>query len=558
MRLKYFFGLFLITFCLLELVFISASMTVLIKLNHSSRVEVTHSDYKRIFSRYKSEIIGDIMLGHSELLSSHLDEISTHEQVGISLQTPKANYFFNWLPQSHDIEGTYSLDESNPRLGYITFQRHRAPLEKNQLIIFGFFVIIQTGFFGLMTYFFYNWARNSLIAPFEMLVASAKSNLVSNNELYSTKLVPSEIYDLSKLFNKLWTDLEKQTREATIGRVSAQVAHDIQSPLCALDLILPDLSKLPAEKLSIARIAISRIKEIAQDLIQKGQNQKADYLQDARPELICNLVERITSEKTIQHSNSNEAKLTLNISQESKPIFCLVNSSHFQRALSNIITNAFEATSSENEIKISCTNTQNKVTISIADNGIGIAPQILPSLTTRGFTHAKQGGSGLGLFHARSSIESWGGRLLIQSELGRGTTVSITLPISQPPNWWAAELSIPAHKQIVVTDDDKSMHAFWTQRLQREILTFSNPDELRHYVKGQESIKDTCDSHVFLTDFEFLNHSENGLDLISELDIVKSSVLVTGRYMEHSLQDKCHQLHIKIVPKDLVSSISLS
>jgi signal transduction histidine kinase len=68
--------------------------------------------------------------------------------------------------------------------------------------------------------------------------------------------------------------------------------------------------------------------------------------------------------------------------------------------------------------------------LTIVDNGRGIPAELLPKLTQKGATFGKAGGHGLGLHHARRMLESWGGGLAITSQYGRGTTVTLTLPVA--------------------------------------------------------------------------------------------------------------------------------
>jgi signal transduction histidine kinase len=69
-----------------------------------------------------------------------------------------------------------------------------------------------------------------------------------------------------------------------------------------------------------------------------------------------------------------------------------------------------------------------KITITVKDNGSGIAPELLPHVFERGVT---KGGSGVGLFLCKTVVESHGGIIQIESEEGAGTAVTFTLPVYQ-------------------------------------------------------------------------------------------------------------------------------
>jgi signal transduction histidine kinase len=72
----------------------------------------------------------------------------------------------------------------------------------------------------------------------------------------------------------------------------------------------------------------------------------------------------------------------------------------------------------------------NKILLSIRDNGKGIPPEVLSKIGTQGLSYAKTG-TGLGLSHAIETIRKHKGDLKIESTLGQGTTVTLELPLSE-------------------------------------------------------------------------------------------------------------------------------
>ena len=65
------------------------------------------------------------------------------------------------------------------------------------------------------------------------------------------------------------------------------------------------------------------------------------------------------------------------------------------------------------------------------------------------------------MFHARTKAESWGGTLVITSELGKGTTVTIKLPKAEAPAGFVPMLELTSGKPVVVLDDDSTIHQVW-------------------------------------------------------------------------------------------------
>src|SRR5262249_1428615 len=144
--------------------------------------------------------------------------------------------------------------------------------------------------------------------------------------------------------------------------------------------------------------------------------------------------------------------------------------------------------------------------LSVEDNGRGIARQLIPRLGQKGQSFDKPTGHGLGLYHARTHIERWGGALHVTSKIGVGTKVKLTLPKAVPPRWFVPEIGVYRGVSVVVVDDDASIHQIWEKRFAESgsiervsIIHLSTPDQLRRW-KSETQAKRT----LYLVDFEFL------------------------------------------------------
>jgi signal transduction histidine kinase len=103
--------------------------------------------------------------------------------------------------------------------------------------------------------------------------------------------------------------------------------------------------------------------------------------------------------------------------------------------LRNLVSNAIKYTNNGGAINITAEQTQSDVTISISDSGIGIPPENLAKLfdisevmTTKGT--AKETGTGLGLLLCKEFVEKHGGKIWVESEIGKGSDFKFTLPIN--------------------------------------------------------------------------------------------------------------------------------
>ena len=106
----------------------------------------------------------------------------------------------------------------------------------------------------------------------------------------------------------------------------------------------------------------------------------------------------------------------------------------FKAVLRNLVSNAIKFTNAGGTISITANQTDSNITISVSDNGIGIAPHNLMKLfemaevsTTKGT--AEETGTGLGLLLCKEFVEKHGGKIWVESEVGKGSDFKFTLPI---------------------------------------------------------------------------------------------------------------------------------
>ena len=96
----------------------------------------------------------------------------------------------------------------------------------------------------------------------------------------------------------------------------------------------------------------------------------------------------------------------------------------------NLLLNAAQAIDGEGTIRVEISLLKGDAAITVVDTGRGIAPEHLPNIF-RPFYTTKGNGTGLGLSIARRTVEDHHGRIEVTSELGRGTTFAVVLPLQQ-------------------------------------------------------------------------------------------------------------------------------
>ncbi|MDD5209450.1 MAG: HAMP domain-containing sensor histidine kinase [Elusimicrobiales bacterium] len=231
--------------------------------------------------------------------------------------------------------------------------------------------------------------------------------------------------------------------------LAAQVAHDIRSPLAALGAAAKGL-EMPEDQRKLVEGAVGRMQGIADDLLQRYRAPSATHA-EPKPAVCAlgGLIEQVLSEKRLQHKDKTGVKIEFN--GASGEIKALVEPKELQRLLSNLVNNSVEAFDKNGTVAVSLSGVDGKVLIEVKDNGKGIPADILSKLGQKGETHGKTGGNGLGLYHARTTVEAWGGSFKIKSEPGKGTAVLIELP--RP--------AAPVGRMVVLLDDDMLVHMNW-------------------------------------------------------------------------------------------------
>ncbi|MEK6627420.1 MAG: HAMP domain-containing sensor histidine kinase [Bdellovibrionota bacterium] len=409
-----------------------------------------------------------------------------------------------------------------------------------------------------------------------------------------------EILELKETFNLYQQLIEDshhklllKSKSETLISVARQVAHDIRSPLSALTMLLDTFNSVPEEKRLIIRGAIQRINDIANDLLQKSKEKGAEsqiiipshqkitsneiepeYIaQKTQIELIPSVVDLIISEKRIQYRDKMNIEIISDFSN-SYGDFAAINANELKRVLSNLINNSVEAFSDQNgKVMVSIQSDKTTVSVIVRDNGKGIPAAILANLGEKGVTHGKEtlatAGSGLGIYHAKQCIESFSGQFEIISKVGIGTTITMTLPKAQTPDWFVEKLILKTSSQVISLDDDLSIHQIWKGRLQSinaenagiSLLSFTSGNEFKNFVQTQITKTTASSQKVFLIDYELLNQNMTGLDLIEELSLgsstISNAILVTSRYEEEHIRTRCAKLGVKLIPKGMAGFVSI-
>ncbi|MCB9062516.1 MAG: HAMP domain-containing histidine kinase [Halobacteriovoraceae bacterium] len=378
---------------------------------------------------------------------------------------------------------------------------------------------------------------------FDSLVKYSNLEVVDRDS--SIKEIALKIYGLYK------SNIELVKQESQLSIIK-QITHDIRSPLAALDIAAKSIPDDTKYERAIFNSAINRIHDLANDLLSKNKDIHFEQRENKKVSIV-KLLNLIVSEKRLEHSKNDNVRIEFKMLNGGYEAFSEFSKKEFYRIISNLINNSVEATYSKlNEITASLSSNKNDVNIEISDTGKGIPNEYLDKIFIQGESIGKENGNGLGLFHAKSLVESFGGKINVISEIGKGTTITIRIPKIVPPESFVSQISLKRDSKIVLIEDDPSVHKAWESRFKREIKSFFTLESFKKWkVENDES------GYIYIFDQEFKKESTNGLETILELGITKESILCTSHYENSEIQKTCEKSGIGLVDKSMIPYIPI-
>ncbi len=243
--------------------------------------------------------------------------------------------------------------------------------------------------------------------------------------------------------NSLINEQKKELAELLMHRdkLFSIIAHDLRNPFNAMLLTLEMLTESLKDKGdSDIKKRVDRITRSASstyDLLEKllmwARNQKENVHADNQELILFDLVN--SSIRPLMASAHLKNIKVINTVVPGLKVIC--DGNMVQTVLRNLVQNALKFTNENGEVLVSAELQNNKVTVSVADTGIGIKDSVLPILFTLDKEKVRNGtsgesGTGLGLALCKQFVEKNGGEIWVESKEGKGTIVVFTLhaPIS--------------------------------------------------------------------------------------------------------------------------------
>ncbi len=241
---------------------------------------------------------------------------------------------------------------------------------------------------------------------------------------------------IGSFYYLIHTILKQKTLDEMKSDFTNNITHELKTPIAvayaANDALLnfnQAEDKVQRDGyLHICQEQLTRLSGLVEQILSMSMEQRKNFRLQ-REEFLLNDV-LITLVEQHKLKTTKPVNISIDIHPEGLKVFA--DYTHFTNILSNLIDNAIKYSHHQADVHISCCQLENGVSISIKDNGIGIAPEKKKYIFDK-FYRVPTGnlhnvkGYGLGLYYVKTMVEKHGGSIEVKSELGKGSEFKITL-----------------------------------------------------------------------------------------------------------------------------------
>jgi signal transduction histidine kinase len=224
---------------------------------------------------------------------------------------------------------------------------------------------------------------------------------------------------------KLREEMMRLDRLASLGKLSAGIAHEVRNPLTGISLLLDDLHDRSETGSADQQMIKKAVAEI--DRVERLVNALLNYSSPARAEFrVCDLNQVVNDTVLLMRRPAEKSGVSITLESGDIAEFRF-DPEKIKQALLNIIRNSVEALSAGGTVRVTTMISGETAVITISDNGPGIHEDDLPLIFEPFFTR-KGAGTGLGLSITQRIVEEHHGRIQVNSTPAGGTTFTIDLP----------------------------------------------------------------------------------------------------------------------------------
>jgi two-component system sensor histidine kinase HydH len=230
---------------------------------------------------------------------------------------------------------------------------------------------------------------------------------------------------------------EKKAREAriaaerlaAIGKAVSEVAHDMKTPLMAIGgftkQVLRSLKSDDPEqkKLDIVLQETARMESMVREMLDFGRPLQLERTQTNLNELVCHAIE-------VSQPMAKEAGVKLEHHFEPRLPSMSLDAPRMKQVILNLVANAIQASPAGEKVRATTAVIKNAAVLEVSDSGCGIKEEA-EERVFQPFFSTKKGGTGLGLAIAKKLVEAHGGEIDFHTNLDRGVTFVVSLPLSK-------------------------------------------------------------------------------------------------------------------------------
>lgn len=308
----------------------------------------------------------------------------------------------------------------------------------HDLILATILLVFATGIAVVLGYFVSSTITDKLY------VLNHGAHQIAGGELRTRVQVVGrdELAKLAHAFNEMAAQLhEAQRKKNEMERMRrdliAWVGHDLRTPLASVRAILEALSDGMVEDpatvdryLHTAKRDIGALSQLLDDLFELAKLDAGGLQLDVQPNSLSDLISD-TLESFSEQAREKGVTLGGEVMPATDPV--AFDAQKIGRVLTNLVGNAVRYTPAGTRVHVHARPVANCVQVTVSDTGDGIPPEDLPHIFEQFYRGEKSrnrttGGSGLGLAIAKGIVEAHGGQISVQSQPGRGTQFTFSLP----------------------------------------------------------------------------------------------------------------------------------
>src|SRR6184192_4131096 len=283
-----------------------------------------------------------------------------------------------------------------------------------------------------------SWIARRALAPVDRIITEVRE-ITDGRSLHrrlAEPMVKDELGRLTETLNQMMTRLERSF--AALRRFTADASHELKTPLTVLRagveraITMPSLPSEALAALEETLQEINRMTELVEALLMLARADEGTAPLHRETVDLRAIVEETGETGELL---AEEAGVKMEVATPAEPVIVPVDASRIRQLILNLLTNAVKYTPAGGSVRLQLGPSNGRVTLTVADSGVGIAPGDLPHIFDR-FWRAdsartrtgERSGTGLGLAICKWIAEAHGGTIDVQSRPGRGTTFTVTLP----------------------------------------------------------------------------------------------------------------------------------